>query len=112
MSNTLSTPTEALELAYPLRVERHALRLGSGGAGVHRGGDGIVRELRVLEPARLSLLSQRRRIAPAGAAGGGDGTPGRTLVNGEELPPFASRDLEPGDVLTIETPGGGGYGSA
>jgi N-methylhydantoinase B len=112
MSNTLSTPTEALELAYPLRVERHALRLGSGGAGVHRGGEGVVRELRVLERARLSLLSQRRRIAPAGAAGGGEGTPGRNLVNGEELPPFASRDLEPGDVVTIETPGGGGYGSA
>jgi N-methylhydantoinase B len=112
MSNTLSTPTEALELAYPLRVERHALRLGSGGEGVHRGGDGVVRELRVLEPCRLSLLSQRRRIAPAGAAGGADGAPGRSLVNGVELPPFESRDLEPGDVLTIETPGGGGYGSA
>jgi N-methylhydantoinase B len=111
MSNTLSTPTEALELAYPLRVERHALRLGSGGAGRHRGGDGVVRELRVLEPARLSLLSQRRRIAPSGAAGGGDGARGRTRVNGAELPPFASLELEAGDVLTVETPGGGGYGS-
>jgi N-methylhydantoinase B len=112
MSNTLSTPTEALELAYPLRVERHALRLGSGGDGRHRGGDGVVRELRVLEACRLSLLSQRRRIAPAGAAGGSDGAPGRNLVNGEELPPFASRELEPGDVLAVETPGGGGYGRA
>jgi N-methylhydantoinase B len=110
MSNTLSTPTEALELAYPLRVERHALRLGSGGDGRHRGGDGVVRELRVLEACRLSLLSQRRRIAPAGAAGGSDGAPGRNLVNGEELPTFASRELEPGDVLAVETPGGGGYG--
>jgi N-methylhydantoinase B len=110
MSNTLSTPTEALELAYPLRVERHALRLGSGGEGRHRGGDGVIRELRVLEPCRLSLLTQRRRIAPAGAAGGADGASGRNLVNGEELAPFASRDLAPGDVLTIETPGGGGYG--
>ena len=90
MSNTLSTPTEALELAYPLRVERHALRLGSGGDGVHRGGDGVVRELRALEACRLSLLSQRRRIAPSGVAGGEPGAPGRTLLNGEELPPFAT----------------------
>jgi len=111
MSNTLSTPTEALELAYPLRVERHTLRLGSGGAGVYRGGDGVVRELRVLERCRLSLLSQRRNIAPAGAAGGAPGMPGRNLRNGVELPPFISLALEPGDVLTIETPGGGGYGS-
>jgi N-methylhydantoinase B len=111
MSNTLSTPTEALELAYPLRVERHALRLGSGGDGVHRGGDGVVRELRALEACRLSLLSQRRRIAPAGVAGGAPGAAGRSLLNGEELPPFATRDLEPGDLLRIETPGGGGYGS-
>ena len=111
MSNTLSTPTEALELAYPLRVERHALRLGSGGAGAHRGGDGVVRELRALEACRLSVLSQRRRIAPAGAAGGEPGAAGRNLLNGEELPPFATRELEPGDLLRIETPGGGGYGS-
>ena len=74
------------------------------------GGDGVVRELRALEACRLSLLTQRRRIAPAGSAGGADGAPGRNLVNGEELPPFASLDLAPGDVLTIETPGGGGYG--
>jgi N-methylhydantoinase B len=111
MSNTLSTPTEALELAYPLRVERHALRLGSGGEGVHRGGDGVVRELRALEACRLSLLSQRRRIAPSGVAGGGPGAAGRTLLNGEELQPFATRELEPGDLLRVETPGGGGYGS-
>ena len=111
MSNTLSTPTEALELSYPLRVERHELRLGSGGGGSRRGGDGVVRELRVLEPCRLSVLAQRRRIAPAGAAGGEDGAPGRTLLNGEELPPFAERELAAGDVLRIETPGGGGYGT-
>jgi N-methylhydantoinase B len=110
MSNTLNTPVEALELAYPLRVERYALRVGSGGAGLHRGGDGVVRELRVLEHCRLSLLTQRRRHAPSGAAGGEHGTCGRNLVNGEELPPVAARDLEPGDVVTIETPGGGGYG--
>jgi N-methylhydantoinase B len=112
MSNTLSTPTEALELAYPLRVERHGLLLGSGGTGTHRGGDGVVRELRALEPMHLSLLSQRRRVSPAGAAGGDDGAPGRNLLNDEELPPFASRELASGDVVRIETPGGGGYGSA
>jgi N-methylhydantoinase B len=110
MSNTLNTPIEALELAYPLRVERYALRRGSGGAGHFRGGDGVVRELRVLEPCRLSLLTQRRSTAPRGTEGGGDGLPGRNLLNGEELPAFATADLVPGDVLTIETPGGGGYG--
>jgi N-methylhydantoinase B len=112
MSNTRNTPVEALELAHPLRVERYALRPGSGGAGVRRGGDGVVRELRALEPCRLSLLTQRRHRGPRGAAGGEDGAPGRNLVNGEELPPLASRDLVPGDVVTIETPGGGGYGAA
>ena len=111
MSNTLSTPTEALELSYPLRVERHALRLGSGGVGAHAGGDGVVRELRVLEPCRLSLLTQRRRLRPGGADGGGPGAAGRNLLNGDELPPFATRELEPGDMLRIETPGGGGYGT-
>jgi N-methylhydantoinase B len=112
MSNTLNTPVEAIELAYPLRVERYALRRGSGGAGRFRGGDGVIRELRVLEPCRLSLLTQRRSIAPRGAEGGGDALPGRNLLNGEELPAFATADLVPGDVLTIETPGGGGYGRA
>jgi N-methylhydantoinase B len=110
MSNTLTTPTEALELGLPIQVERHALRLGSGGEGAFRGGDGVVRELRVLEPCRLSLLTQRRGHAPRGRAGGADALPGRNLLNGEELPAFASRDLSPGDVLGIETPGGGGYG--
>jgi N-methylhydantoinase B len=110
MSNTLNTPAEALELAYPLRVERYELRAGSGGAGAQRGGDGVVRELRVLEPCRLSLLTQRRQLAPRGARGGGDALPGRNLLNGVELPAAASVDLEPGDLLRIETPGGGGYG--
>jgi N-methylhydantoinase B len=111
MSNTLSTPTEALELAYPIRVERNALRLGSGGAGRHRGGDGVVRELRVLEPCRLSIVSERRRHAPQGRKGGAPGAPGRNLLNGEELPAKVTRDVRPGDVVRIETPGGGGYGS-
>jgi len=111
MSNTLSTPTEALELAYPIRVERNALRLGSGGAGRHSGGDGVVRELRVLEPCRLSIISERRRHAPQGRKGGAPGAPGRNRLNGEELPAKVTRDLQPGDVVRIETPGGGGYDS-
>jgi N-methylhydantoinase B len=111
MSNTLSTPVEALELAYPLRVERYGLRSGSGGAGRFRGGDGVVRELRALEACRFSVVSERRRLAPQGAAGGDAGRPGRNLLNGAELPPKATRTLEPGDIVTIETPGGGGYGS-
>jgi N-methylhydantoinase B len=112
MSNTLSTPTEALELAYPLRVERHALRLGSGGAGRRSGGDGVVRELRALERCRLSILSDRRRHAPQGREGGEPGGRGGNLLNSEELPAKASCDLAAGDVLRIESPGGGGYGSS
>jgi len=110
MSNTLLTPVEALELSYPLRVERWHLREGSGGAGAQRGGDGIVRELRVLEDCRLSVLAERRAHGPHGAAGGGDGAPGRTLVNGEEQPAKVTRQLRAGDIVRIETPGGGGYG--
>jgi N-methylhydantoinase B len=111
MSNTLMTPAEALELEYPLRVERWELRNGSGGDGAHHGGDGCVRELRVLEDCRLSVLAERRRNAPHGAAGGEDGAPGRTLVNGEEQAPKLTRPLRAGDVVRIETPGGGGYGA-
>jgi N-methylhydantoinase B len=110
MSNTLITPVEALELSYPLRVERWHLRTGSGGAGAHRGGDGVVRELRVLEDSRLSVLAERRAHGPHGARGGGDGAPGRTLVNGEEQPAKVTKQLAAGDVVRIETPGGGGFG--
>jgi len=112
MSNTLTTPAEALELAYPLRVERHALRLGSGGAGQHRGGDGVVRQLRALEPCRVSVISDRRRQSPRGARGGESGTSGTNYVNGEEMPGKAARDLAVGDVIRIETPGGGGFGTS
>jgi len=112
MSNTLNTPVEALELEYPMRVERYELRYGSGGDGEHRGGDGIARAVRVLEPASLSVLTDRRRHAPAGAEGGGPGERGENLLNGEPLPPKASRRLEAGDVVEIRTPGGGGWGSA
>jgi len=111
MSNTFATPTEAIELEYPLRVERWELRQGSGGAGTRRGGDGVVRELRVLEDCRLSVLAERRRHAPPGREGGGDGAPGRTLVNGEEQPSKLTRQLRAGDVVRVETPGGGGYGA-
>jgi N-methylhydantoinase B len=111
MSNTLSTPIEALELASPMRVERYALRVGSGGAGRHLGGDGVVRELRVLEPCRLSILSERRVHAPQGVAGGEPGSPGRNLLNGRELPAKVTLDLDAGDVVTIETPSGGGHGA-
>src|SRR5690349_15660481 len=110
MSNTLSTPVEALELAYPLRVERYALRLGSGGGGKHRGGEGVMRELRVLEDCRLSILSERRTRAPQGVAAGADGARGRNLLNGRELPSRVTTELHAGDVVTIETPGGGGHG--
>jgi N-methylhydantoinase B/oxoprolinase/acetone carboxylase alpha subunit len=110
MSNTLSTPIEALELAYPLRVERYEVRRGSGGSGVHRGGDGVVRELRALEDCRLSILSERRARAPQGVHGGGPGEPGLNLLNGEELPAKATRQVRAGDLVRIETPGGGGFG--
>ncbi len=112
MSNTFNTPVEALELSYPLRVERYEMRRGSGGEGAQVGGDGVTRELRVLEDCRVSLLTERRQHAPAGRDGGAPGSRGRNLLNEkEELPAKESRALEAGDVLRIETPGGGGYGA-
>jgi N-methylhydantoinase B len=110
MSNTLSTPIEAVELQYPLRIERYALRLGSGGAGRYRGGDGVLRELRVLEDCRLSIISERRSHVPQGERGGEAGAPGRNSLNGDPLPAKVTRDLAAGDAVTIETPGGGGWG--
>jgi N-methylhydantoinase B len=110
MSNALITPVEALELLYPLRVERWHLRTGSGGSGKHHGGDGVVRELRVLEDCRLSVLAERRTHAPRGEQGGEDGAHGRTLVNGEEQPAKVTKQLRAGDLIRIETPGGGGFG--
>jgi N-methylhydantoinase B len=93
-----------------LRVECYGLRLGSGGEGAHRGGDGVLRELRALEPCRLSIISERRRHAPQGERGGAEGTPGRNLLNGEPLPGKVTLDLAAGDLISIETPGGGGFG--
>jgi len=111
MSNTLNTPVEALELEFPLRVVRHAIRRGSGGAGRRRGGDGLVRELEAQAAMSYALITERRRHAPPGADGGADGARGRNLLNGDELPAKASGALEPGDRLAIETPGGGGHGT-
>jgi N-methylhydantoinase B len=111
MSNTLNTPIEALELEFPLRAIEYSLRRGSGGAGRHRGGDGVIRELEALEPLLYSLITERRRHAPPGANGGEAGAKGRNLLDGAELPPKATGMLAPGQRLRIETPGGGGYGA-
>jgi N-methylhydantoinase B len=111
MSNTLNTPVEALELEFPLRVRRYAIRRGSGGAGEHRGGDGVVRELEALEPMAYSLITERRRHPPPGAAGGEPGACGRNLLNDVALPAKATGELRSGDRLAIETPGGGGHGT-
>jgi N-methylhydantoinase B len=110
MSNTLNTPVEALELEFPLRVTEYALRRGSGGAGRHRGGDGVVREVEALAPMAFSLLTERRRHAPPGTDGGEPGRPGRNLLDGRLLEPKARGRLEPGQRLRLETPGGGGQG--
>jgi N-methylhydantoinase B/oxoprolinase/acetone carboxylase alpha subunit len=110
MSNTRNTPIEALEQAYPIRIDEYAIRRGSGGRGRETGGDGVVRRYRVLERCTVTLLSERRVRAPRGSHGGSDGMPGRNLLNGKALPAKCRRELQPGDVLTIETPGGGGYG--
>ena len=112
MSNTLNTPVEALELELPLRVERYELVEGSGGDGKHRGGDGIVRAVRTLEPAWLSLLSDRRRHAPRGKDGGADGRVGANRIDDDEVGPKASRELDEGSVVEVRTPGGGGWGSS
>ena len=112
MSNTFNTPIEAFELEYSMRVERYELIYGSGGKGKHRGGDGIERSVKVLEPGSLSLLTDRRRHPPRGAEGGEPGKVGQNLLGDEELPPKVSRELEEGDVVTVRTPGGGGYGRA
>jgi N-methylhydantoinase B len=112
MSNTLNTPVEALEREFPLRVIEYALRRGSGGAGMYAGGDGVVRELQALEQMTFSLIGERRRHPPRGAAGGQPGACGREQLDGVALPGKVTGTLEAGQRLRIETPGGGGYGVA
>jgi N-methylhydantoinase B len=110
MTNTLNTPVEVLEMSYPLRVTRYSERQGSGGAGKSRGGNGVIKEYEFLEPAQLTLLTERRRFAPWGLAGGEDGAKGENLLNGHSLPGKCSLSVEAGDRLEIRTPGGGGWG--
>jgi N-methylhydantoinase B len=115
MTNSLNTPGEALEYAYPLRVRRYSLRLGSGGAGKHRGGDGIIREIEVLTDCEVTLLSDRRTTGPWGLAGGKAGLPGKASVIRdagliEEMPGKFSTRLRKGERIRIESPGGGGWG--
>jgi N-methylhydantoinase B len=110
MTNTLNTPVEVLERHYPLRIERYALRRGSGGAGQWRGGDGIVRDYRFLADADLAILSERRVRAPWGLAGGATGMPGRNLLDGKALGGKVELAVKAGQLLSIETPGGGGWG--
>jgi N-methylhydantoinase B len=120
MTNTMNTPAEALEMTYPFRLAEYAVRRASGGAGKHRGGDGIVRRYEMLAPVSVTLLTERRRIAPWGLAGGEPGTKGRNAVlragvGAQGLGPLPSKvqlKLEAGDRLTIETPGGAGWGEA
>ena len=114
MTNTLNTPAEALEYAYPLRVLRYEVRRGSGGQGQQRGGDGIRRDVQVLGDAQVTLLTERRKQNPYGLNGGQPGIPGQNILvrNGEEipLPGKGTIDLQDGDIISIRTPGGGGYG--
>ena len=115
MTNTLNTPIEALEFAFPLRMKRYALRRGTGGAGKFTGGDGIVRDVEFLAPARVTILSERRKFTPQGFHGGHHGQPGENVLlrGGYEEVHLAGKetlDVEAGDVLSIRTPGGGGWG--
>ncbi len=114
MTNSLNTPTEALEFSFPVRIRRYSLRSGSGGKGRFAGGEGIVREIEFLTDARVSMLSDRRRFAPYGLRGGRPGRPGRTqLISGgtaRSLPGKFSIWLKAGDRIRVESPGGGGYG--
>ncbi|WP_300575325.1 hydantoinase B/oxoprolinase family protein [Phenylobacterium sp.] len=117
MTNSRLTDPEILERRYPVRLETFAIRPGSGGEGARRGGDGVVRRLRFLSPMEAALLSTRRTHSPQGLAGGGPGQPGRQALitaAGEvkDLPGCFSIQVEPGDAIEIQTPGGGGYGSA
>jgi N-methylhydantoinase B len=114
MTNTMNTPVEALEYAYPFRVLRYEYRRGSGGAGKFHGGDGLVRQIELLGPAQVTLLTDRRKFGPYGLHGGNPGAKGRNALvqqnSGTELPGKCNIQTEAGAVLWIETPGGGGWG--
>jgi N-methylhydantoinase B len=115
MTNSLNTPAEALEYAYPVRLWRYSFRTGSGGRGLHTGGDGIVREIELLTDAQISLLADRRSRGPYGLSGGADGAPGRTTIvrqggSEEELLGKTSVRLRSGERVRVESPGGGGWG--
>ncbi len=111
MSNTRNTPVESLERTYPLRVVSYSVRRGSGGIGRNKGGDGVVRRYQALVPCTATVLSERRAVSPPGAAGGGAGQPGVNTINGNTMPAKFRAAMQPGDILTLETPGGGGYGT-
>ena len=114
MTNSLNTPAEALEYAYPLRVREYKIRRGSGGHGKHKGGDGVIREIETLVPAHMSLLADRRKRGPYGLSGGDDGKPGTAAISREgrahQIGSKGSWELNAGDRVRIETPGGGGFG--
>jgi len=112
MTNTLNTPIESLEMHYPLRINRYALRQGSGGDGIHPGGNGLIREFEFLAPGEVTLLTERRSHSPWGLAGGLDGQPGENWLNGKRLPGKCYQKVVPGDRLEVHTPGGGGWGKA
>jgi N-methylhydantoinase B len=115
MTNTLNTPIEALEAYYPFRVNEYRLRARSGGRGRFHGGEGLVRELELLEPCDVTLLTDRRRVRPYGLAGGGAGSAGRNYRRRggrlTSLPGKCNIRVRAGDAVRIETPGGGGWGS-
>jgi len=111
MTNSRITDPEVLEARFPVRVRRFAIRQGSGGAGRHHGGEGLLREFEFLSPQQVSLISERRTTRPYGVNGGEAGSPGRNRLNGRDVGGRVELTVQPGDVLTVETPGGGGYGA-